>query len=84
MVKNDSLYKSNAVFEKEEFSHSDNDILQLKPFIMYLKSHKVIVVILCIYVGIPQVRILVFDNYQLCPVHLICIHNFFVQYILTV
>ena len=57
MVKNGSLYKSNAVFEKEEFSHSDNDILQLKPFIMYLKSHKVIFVILSKNTGLWQLPI---------------------------
>ena len=39
-MKNGSLW-SNTVFEKEVISHSNNKRLQLKPFIMHLKAHKV-------------------------------------------
>ena len=34
--------RSNVIFEKEVISYSNNKILQLKPFIMHLITHKVV------------------------------------------
>ena len=40
IMRNGSIW-SNIVFDKEVISHSHNKTLQLKPFIMHLKAHKV-------------------------------------------